>query len=63
MERTINPIRVQVRTVSKGGSIKFIGGVRGGVDRYYRSGVKAYKYREKDNDLIIGVEVETLDLY
>ena len=61
--RRIRPLRVQVRTVSKGGSIKFIGGVRGGVDRYYRSGVKVYKYTEKDNDLIVGVEVDTLDLY
>jgi hypothetical protein len=33
------------------------------VDRYYRSGVKEYKYSEKDHDLIIGVQVETLDLY
>lgn len=57
------PLRVQVRTISKGGSIKFIGGVRGGVDRYYRAGVKEYKYTEKDQDLIIGVHVDTLDLY
>jgi hypothetical protein len=59
----IKPLRVQVRTISKGGNIKFIGGIRGGVDRYYRSGVKEYKYSEKDHDLIIGVQVETLDLY
>jgi hypothetical protein len=59
----IRPIRVQVRTISKGGSIKFIGGVRGGKDRYYKSGVKEYKYTTKDNDLIIGVHSKTLDLY
>lgn len=59
----IRPIRVQVRTISKGGSIKFIGGVRGGKDRYYRSEVKKYKYSTKDNDLIIGVHPKTLDLY
>jgi hypothetical protein len=59
----IRPIRVQVRTISKGGGIKFIGGVRGGKDRYYKSGVKEYKYTTKDNDMIIGVHPTTLDLY
>jgi len=59
----IRPLRVQIRTISRGGSIKFIGGVRGGKDRYYRSKVKEYKYTEKDHDLIIGVHRDTLDLY
>jgi len=59
----IRPIRVQVRTISKGGGIKFVGGVRGGKDRYYKSGVKEYKYTTKDNDLIVGVDARTLDLY
>lgn len=59
----IKPLRVQVRTISRGGSIRFIGGVRGGVNRHYLSGVKEYKYTERDHDLIIGVRVETLDLY
>jgi hypothetical protein len=59
----IRPLRVQVRTVSKGGSIKFIGGVRAGVNRYYRAGVKEYKYTEQDHDLMIGVDRDTLDLY
>jgi len=59
----IKPLRVQVRTVSKGGNIKFIGGTRGGVDRYYRSKIKEYKYTEKDHDLIIGVHRDTLNLY
>jgi hypothetical protein len=59
----IKPLRVQVRTVSKGRSIKFIGGTRGGVNRVYIPGVKKYKYSEKDNDLIIGVDPKTLDFY
>lgn len=57
------PLRAQVRTISKGGSIKLIGGVRGGKNRYYRSGVKEYKYTTEHSDLIIGVDVKTLDLY
>lgn len=57
------PLRVQVRTISKGGGIKLIGGVRAGVDRSYKSGVKEYKYTTKHSDLIIGVQVQTLDLY
>jgi hypothetical protein len=62
----IQPLRVQIKTVSgggKGGSIGFTAGGRGGIDRYYKSGVKVYKYTVKDNDLIIGVQVNTLDLY
>lgn len=59
----IQPLRVQVRTVSSGGGIRFTGGGRGGVDRIYLSDVKVYKYTEKDNDLIIGVKADTLDLY
>ncbi|MEM4202647.1 MAG: hypothetical protein QXZ28_00285 [Candidatus Methanomethylicaceae archaeon] len=35
--RTIKPLRVQVKTISKGKSVKFIGGVRAGVDREYKS--------------------------
>lgn len=61
--REIQPLRVQIRTVSKGGSIKFIGGTRGGINRIYIPRVKKYKYTEKDNDLIIGVQRDTLDLY
>ena len=61
--KEIQPLRVQIRTVSKGGSVKFIGGVRGGVNRHYIPGVKEYKYTEEDNDLIIGIHVDTLDLY
>lgn len=54
-------LRAQVKTCDK--SISFIGGVRGGVDREYKSGVKEYKYSLKHNDLIIGVKKNTLDLY
>jgi len=61
--REIQPLRVQIRTVSKGGSVKFTGGTRGGRNRIYIPKVKKYKYTEKDNDLIIAVERETLDLY
>jgi len=57
------PLRAQVRTISKGCSIKLIGGVRGGENRYYRSGVKECKYTTEHSDLIIGVDVKTLDLY
>jgi hypothetical protein len=61
--RQIQPLRVQIKTISSGGSIGFTGGQRGGVDRIYLSDVKVYKYTEKDNDLIIGVKPDTLDLY
>ena len=59
----IKILRAQVKTASKGGSIKFIGGTRAGIDRKYIPGVKKYKYTTKDNDLIIGVDRNTLDLY
>lgn len=58
---TIKPLRVQVKTARK--SIRFVGGVRGGINRIYLRGVKEYKYTEEDNDLIIGVNPQTLDLY
>lgn len=57
------PLRVQIKTVSAGGSIKLGGGSRGGVDRQYKSGVKEYKYTTEHNDLVIGVDKSTLDLY
>jgi len=57
------PLRVQVRTVSKSGNIKFIGGLRAGKNRYYRSDRKVYKYTTEHSDLIIGIDVNTLDLY
>lgn len=56
-----NILRAQVKTCSN--SISFIGGVRAGINREYKSGVKEYKYSEKHNDLLIGVKRDTLDLY
>jgi hypothetical protein len=57
------PLRVQIKTVSGSGSIKLGGGTRGGVDRTYKSGVKEYKYTTEHNDLIIGIDKSSLDLY
>lgn len=56
-------LRVQIKTISGGGSTKFGGGSRGGVDRIYIPKVKQYKYTTKHNDLIIGVDKNTFDLY
>jgi len=56
-------LRVQVKTVSQSRSIKLGGGTRGGVDREYKSGVKEYKYTTEHNDLIIGIDKSTFDLY
>lgn len=59
--------KAQVKTC--GFSLKFIGGIRGGVDRDYSSGgskqliSKKYKYSEIHNDIILGVQKETLDIY
>ena len=49
-------IRVQVKTVSPEGSISFKGGVRGGSDRAYKSGVKEYTQSTETSDIIVGVE-------
>ena len=54
-------IRAQVRTIGK--SLRFVGGLRAGVNRIYLPEVKGYKYTTKHNDLIIGVDQATLDLY
>jgi len=56
-------LRVQTKTASDSGSIKFTGGSRGGVDRIYIPHVKEYKYTTEHNDLIIGVDKHTFDLY
>lgn len=61
-------IKAQVKTISKGGSVKFVGGIRGGSDRAYTSTTKklvdkSYKYSEEYNDMIIGVDPESCDLY
>ena len=56
-------LRVQIKTISEGGSIKFGGGSRGGVDRVYIPKVKQYKYTTEHNDLVFGVDKNTFDLY
>jgi len=56
-------LRCQIKTVSKGGSIRFVGGSRAGVNRQYIPGVKTYKYTTEHNDMVIGVDIQTLDLY
>lgn len=53
----------QVKTISEKGSLRFTGGGRAGVDREYKSDVKTYKYTPEHNDLIIGVDQNTLELY
>jgi hypothetical protein len=54
-------LRAQIKTVV--GSLSLIAGSRGGIDREYKSGVKTYKYSEKDTDLILGVDRADLDIY
>lgn len=55
-------LRTQCRTVSN--SLKFTGGLRGGIDReYVKPSPKEYKYTEKHNDLIIGIDESSLDMY
>lgn len=50
---TENIIRAQVKTAIQ--SISFIGGVRGGVDREYKSGVKEYTQSTAISDVVIGL--------
>ena len=49
-------IRVQVKTVGPKGSVSFKGGVRGGADREYRSGVKEYTQSTETSDVVVGVK-------
>ncbi|MFQ5885563.1 MAG: hypothetical protein ACE5IO_10750 [Thermoplasmata archaeon] len=56
-------LRVEVKTVSQSGSLKLFAGTRGGRDRITIPGVTEYEYTLDHNDLIIGVEKETFDLY
>ena len=48
-----NIIRAQVKTANK--SISFTGGLRGGVDREYKSGVKEYTQSTVTSDVVIGL--------
>ena len=52
---TASIIRLQVKTVGTGGSVSFSGGMRGGVDREYKSGVKAYVQNTETSDAVVGV--------
>jgi hypothetical protein len=54
-------LRAQIKTAS--GSVSFIGGSRGGVDRVYKSGVKTYKYGIEHSDLILGIDKDTMDIF
>lgn len=54
-------LKVQIKTISR--SLLLKAGSRGGVDRTYNSSVKVYKYDESHNDLILGVDTKTLDIY
>lgn len=56
-------IRGAVKTASKTGDVRFTGGQRAGVNRIYVPGVKRYKYGLEHNDMVIGVDRLTLDLY
>lgn len=42
-----------IKTAKK--SVSFTGGVRGGVDREYKSGIKEYIQSTKTSDIVIGV--------
>lgn len=46
-------IKAQIKTAKK--SVSFTGGVRGGVDREYKSGIKEYIQSTKTSDVVIGV--------
>ncbi|MXZ56574.1 MAG: hypothetical protein F4227_03470 [Gammaproteobacteria bacterium] len=52
-------VRVQVKTVSKGKSVSFSGGSRGGADRTYKSDVKSYVHSTLTADAIVGVNCRT----
>ncbi len=57
-------LRAQCRTISKGKSLRLVGGVRAGIDREYRHpSPKEYKYTEKHNDLIIAIDEDDFALY
>lgn len=56
-------LRTQVKTITNNRSIKLAAGTRSGADREYKSDVKEYKYTTGHNDLIIGIDRHTFDLY
>ena len=49
-------IRIQVKTLSSSRSVSFKGGVRGGRDRAYASGIVEYTQNTQTSDIVVGVE-------
>ncbi|MFN4073599.1 MAG: hypothetical protein ACK4G4_09340 [Thermus sp.] len=49
-------IRAQTKTARK--MISFVGGLRGGKDRQYKSDIKKYRQSTKTSDVVIGVKEE-----
>lgn len=62
-ERGEDIVRAQVKTARD--SISFIGGSRGGADRYYKSGVKTYRQSTSTCDVVVGLHPhdDSYDLY
>ena len=56
VETDIGIIRLQVKTVSSKGTIKFTGGTRGGQDREYISDIKEYTQNTETSDAVVGVQ-------
>jgi hypothetical protein len=56
-------VRAQVKTAKR--AISFTGGSRGGVDRFYKSGVKTYTQSTAKCDVVIGLHPydDSYDLY
>jgi len=54
-------IRAQVKTAKK--SVSFTGGIRGGVDRTYKSGIKEYVQSTVTSDIVIGIHPLGNDSY
>ena len=57
-------IRAQVKTAKT--KVDFKGGIRGGVDRTYKSDVKAYRQSTKTSDVVVGISADgpkSYDLY
>ncbi len=55
-------LRAQARTIHP--NLKLIAGLRGGIDRkFIRPSPKEYKYTERHNDLLIGIDRDSLDFY
>ncbi len=55
LEHGADMIRIQVKTVGVSKSISFVGGIRGGADREYKSDVKMYVQNTKKSDVVVGV--------